>query len=288
VFNFKGRAMRYLLTGATGNVGRRVWAQLRARGIEPRVLARDPQRMCEGADVVPGDLIDERSLRAACSGIDVLFLLNSGPDLAARDALAARVAREQGVRRIVKLSALGARASGCATAVARWHAEGEQAIGDSGLEATFVQPVGFMTNVLAWAPSIRRAGVVRASTGDGRIAMIHPDDIARVVVEALLDERGLGALRITGPAALSYAEMTEQLGAAVGRRLRFESISDREAGEELSRQGLPPALVTALIELWSEVREGLVSLVTEDVQRVTGRSPIPFAAFAASAADAFR
>jgi uncharacterized protein YbjT (DUF2867 family) len=278
--------MRYLLTGATGTVGGRVLGQLLARGIAPRVLARDPTRLT--GEVVQGDLGDERSLRAACAGIDVLFLLNSGPELAARDELAARLAREQGVRRIVKLSALGARASGRATAVAQWHAQGEQAILASGLEATFVQPVGFMTNTLAWAPSIRRAGVVRASTGDGRIAMIHPDDVARVVVEALLSEQALGALRVTGPAALSYAEMTAQLGAAIGRPLRFEPISDREAGEELRRHGLPPPLGTALLELWSEVRRGLVSLVTDEVQRITGRPPITFAEFAGAATGAFR
>ena len=59
--------------------------------------------------------------------------------------------------------------------------------------------------------------MVRAPTGEGRIAFIHPDDIAAIATEALISrEYGGESLPITGPEALSYAEMTAKIGAAIG------------------------------------------------------------------------
>ncbi len=286
--------MVHLVTGATGNIGARVVNGLLARGFRPRVLVRDAEkaraRFGDRVDYVVGDLADARSLAAALAGADTLFLVNSGPDLARRDELAARTAKTAGVSHLAKLSSLGARASGrAATAVALWHAAGEAAIRDSGVPHTFIQSVGFMSNALAWAAGIRAAGVVRASTGDGRIAMIHPDDLAAVAVAAMTAPApGEQTLAVTGPAALTYAEMTALIGAAIGRPLAFVPLSDDEARASLARTGMPPAVSDALVALWREVREGQVAAVTSDVERVTGRAPIGFRRWAEENADAFR
>lgn len=114
--------MHYLVTGATGNIGARVVECLLARGERPRVFARNLDkartRFGDRVELVAGDLGDERSLEAALVGIDTLFLASSGPDLARHDGLAAKLSLHAGVKRIVKLSVLGSRASGLTTAVA--------------------------------------------------------------------------------------------------------------------------------------------------------------------------
>jgi uncharacterized protein YbjT (DUF2867 family) len=177
----------------------------------------------------------------------------------------------------VKLSSLGARAAGAPTAVALWHAHGEEAIRDSGVPFVFVRSVGFMSNALAWAPSIKSSGVVRASTGDGKIAMVHPDDVAAVSVEALLSETHQGsALTVTGPLALTYAEMVAKIAAAIRRAVRFEAITDADAHRTLTGNGLSPSVAAALVTLWREVREGKVSTISADIERVTGRPPRSF------------
>lgn len=284
--------MTYLVTGATGNIGRRVVLGLQAAGLSPRVFVRDAagarRVLGDGVDVVVGDLKDEQALEKACAGVQAMFLLTDGPDLAATDAGAARAARAQGVGRIVKLSSLGARVVGAPTAVALWHAQGEDAIRKSGVPHVFVQSVGFMSNSLAWAPSIKSAGVVRASTGDGRIAMVHPDDVAAVSVEALLTAAHEGrALAVTGPVALTYAEMVGKIAAVTGRTIRFEAITDAEAHRALTAIGLAPALAAALVTLWREVREGKVDTVTTDIERVTGRAPRSFEQWVTENASAF-
>src|SRR6202451_1302149 len=178
--------MNYLISGATGDIGSRVVKCLLERGERPRVFARDArearERFGERVDVAVGDVPDAGSLYAALPAVDALFLVNSGPEIAGRDAAAAQAAKAAGVRHLVKLSSMDARQD-VGTGV--WHARGESAIRASGIAFTFVQPTGFMENALFWAPPIKSRRVVRSATGAGKIPFIHSDDIAAVVTKAL-------------------------------------------------------------------------------------------------------
>ena len=178
--------MTYLITGATGDVGSKVVERLLQGGERPRVFVREEKkaraRFGNRVDVFVGDLADTASLRTALVGVDALFLVNSGPEIPARDEGAAKAAEAAGVRRLVKLSSMDVKQS---LAIGAWHERGEAAIRASGIPFTFVQPTGFMSNLLVWVPSIKAEGVVRASTGDGKRAFIHSDDIAAVATKAL-------------------------------------------------------------------------------------------------------
>jgi (4-alkanoyl-5-oxo-2,5-dihydrofuran-3-yl)methyl phosphate reductase len=160
------RDTTYLVTGATGNIGGRVVERLLQRGEQTRVFVRDPDKATrqygDRVDVKVGDLADPVALSRAVDGIDVVFLLTAGPDLAEKDKQAANVARSAGVRLLVKLSTDDV-AHGVGTGV--WHREGEAAIRDSGIGFVFVQPSGFMDNFLNWAGAIRADGQVRCAAG---------------------------------------------------------------------------------------------------------------------------
>ncbi|HEY4015770.1 MAG TPA: NAD(P)H-binding protein [Polyangiaceae bacterium] len=227
--------MTYLVSGATGNVGSLVVDRLLARGIRPRVFVRDAEkawaRFGDRVDIAVGDLADPSSISAALAGVDAFFLVNAGYDLDVRDGEAATVARAAGVKRLVKLSSIDAREQNVGTGV--WHARGEAAIRAAGVGFAFVQPSGFMANALYWAKSIRAEGVVRTSTGEGKIPFIHSHDIADVAVHALRSEEDDGrSFPITGPEALSYGEMAAKIGRAIGRTLVFQTITDEEAREQ--------------------------------------------------------
>jgi uncharacterized protein YbjT (DUF2867 family) len=283
--------MTHLITGATGNIGSLVVERLIARGARPRVFARDPEkarkRFGDKVDVAVGDLADEAALKAALGGIDALFLVNSGHDLDVRDALAAKAAKALGVRHLVKLSSYDATEQNIGTGV--WHARGEAAIRASGITFTFVQPSGFMSNALYWARSIKADGVVRTATGDGKIPFIHGDDIADVATEALTTRKydGVG-LPITGPEALSYAEMTERIGAAIERKLTFQTMSDDEARKQQIAWNAPPELVEARISIFRAIREGRLATVTGTVENVLGRRALTFARWVEQNVSAFR
>jgi (4-alkanoyl-5-oxo-2,5-dihydrofuran-3-yl)methyl phosphate reductase len=223
--------MTYLITGATGEVGSRVVRQLLERGIRPRVLARSVEKarslFGDRVDIYVDDLATPASIRAAIQGTDTVYLVNVGPEIPQRDKAAATIAKESGVRKIVKLSSLDLEHG---LAIGAWHEKGEAAIREAGVPFTFVRPTGFMSNLLTWAHSIRTEGVVRSSTADGRRPFIQPEDIASVSVAALLQDEYTGqALSITGPESLTFAEATDIIGEAIGKHLSLQAISDEEA-----------------------------------------------------------
>jgi uncharacterized protein YbjT (DUF2867 family) len=282
--------MRYLITGATGDVGSRVVDLLIQKGIRPRVFVRDAMkaqsRFGDSVDVRIGDLANEASLRWAMDGMDSLFLLNSGPRIPELDALAASAAKAAGITHIVKLSSIDVEQS---LAIGAWHERGEAAIRDSGIPFTFVRPGGFMSNLFAWAPSIKREGLIRSCTGEGRRAFIHSADIAAVVAHALMTRSHLGeSLSITGPEALTFAEIAEKIGAAIGKTVRFESISDEEAARRFAEHGESADVTEAHSALWRAIREGRLAMVTGEVERILRRKPITLDEWAVENAGAFR
>jgi (4-alkanoyl-5-oxo-2,5-dihydrofuran-3-yl)methyl phosphate reductase len=280
--------MKYLVTGATGDIGSRVTRILLERGERPRIFARNREtaaaRFGNSVDIAVGDLSDAVSLRPALEGIDALFLVNSGPELARRDKAAADVAKAAGVT-LVKLSSMDAQQD-VGTGV--WHAQGEGAIRASGIRFTFVQPTGFMSNALFWAPAIKAHGILRSATGDGRIPFIHSDDIAAVCVKALTSpDYDSQSLPITGPEALNYAEMTAKIGAAIAKPLKFESLSLEEESRQMAAEGESPEMIAAHISIYRAIREGRLATVTCNVERVLGRKPIAFDQWARENASAF-
>ncbi|MBB3572011.1 NAD(P)H-binding protein [Rhizobium sp. BK491] len=270
--------MKYLVTGATGNVGSLVANRLLDAGETPCVLVRDARKARklygDHAEIRVGDLAGSRTdLTDAFEGCDALFLVNTGPDLGERDRACALAACDAGIQHLVKLSTLDVK-TGVGTG--RWHARGEAAIRNSGVPYTFIQAAAFMSNALSWADSIRDDGVLSSSTGEGKIAFIHPDDIAEVVVSALSHGKALNdALVITGPEALSYREMATAIGAATGSSIHYEILSDADAMAGLSTWA-DRADAEALVDIWRAIREGRLATVSDGVQQVLGCPPKSF------------
>ena len=268
--------MTILITGATGDVGARVVRKLIEREIRPRIFVRSEKKahalFAQGAEIRVGDLAAPATIRSAMKGAHTLFLVNIGPEIPQRDEAAATIAREEGVRRIVKLSSLDVEHG---LAIGAWHEKGEAAIRASGVPFTFVRPTGFMTNVLAWTHSIKTEGIVRSSTGNGGRPFIHSEDIASVSVAALLEQKYEGqTLSITGPKTLSFGDVTETIAQAIGKPLVYRPISDEEAGERYSRFSGSPEETAAHVALWRAIRKGRLAATTDGVERVLGRTPI--------------
>jgi len=281
--------MTYLITGATGDVGSKVVHHLLQRGNRPRVFVRSVQKaqalFGQRVDIFVGDLAQPESLQPALAGVDELFLVNSGPQIPVHDESAAKAAKAAGVRHLVKLSSMDVQHG---LAIGAWHELGEAAVRASGISFTFVQPTGFMSNLLAWARSIKTEGIVRASTGEGRRAFIHSEDIAAVATAALtMPEYDGDSLPITGPEALTFAEATAKIASVIGKELTFQPISDQEAGRRYSAVSGSVAQTEAHVSLWRAIREGRLATVTDNVERILRRKPIPMDQWAIENAAAF-
>lgn len=280
-----------LVLGATGVVGGEVTRQLIGAGHRPRLLVRDPARAREhaaDAEIVQGDLAVPASLGGAFAGVDALFLMSGthGGIDAALELNAIEAARAAGVRHVVKLSVVGAEAP--FDTFGRQHAEVEARLRESGLAWTMLRPHFFMSNTLRWAGSIRRQSLFHYPTGGGRWPAVDPRDIGAVAVRALTQPGHEGcAYTLSGPESLSAADYARKLSAVLGRPVQHVNVPLEAVRDELAREGMPPAHAAPLLDLLAALAAGRVDAVADGVERVTGRPPGDFEAWARRNAAAF-
>ncbi|MBB5911876.1 uncharacterized protein YbjT (DUF2867 family) [Nocardia transvalensis] len=268
-----------VVTGATGTVGREVVDQLLASGNRVRAVTRRPEEagLPPEAEVVRADLGDPDDLTNVFAGAERVFLLSAGPDIPRHDANVAKAAAHAGVRHLVKLSSgrVGDPAAGDPIPV--WHRAGERAVRDSGLAWTMLRPLGFMSNALHWAASIRAHDTVSAPYGQGRIAVVDPRDIAAVATAALTEPGHEGRVyTLSGPRALSPGEQTEILADVLGRPLCYAESTPEEARAALLGFGVEPEIADAIMALRATALESFTSVVHPEVEEITGRPPRTF------------
>lgn len=275
----------YLVTGATGNIGRAVLDNLTARGLPVRALIRDPARadLPEGATPAIADLNDPDTLTPWLDGVEAAFMLPGYPDM---PALHAQL-RKAGVKRTVQLSGSSAGTGDTTNAVTAMMEDSETAARESGTPWTILRPSAFMSNTLRWLPELRAGDVVRAPWGDIALACIDAVDIAAVAVEAMLDDAHAGAVyRLTGPRAVLPAEQLEIIGRVLGRELRFEPLTLEETRAQLEAT-MPEKYVHAF---WNFYVDGSLdeSQVLPTVADLLGRPPRTFEQWAEAHAEDFR
>jgi uncharacterized protein YbjT (DUF2867 family) len=111
------------------------------------------------------------------------------------------------------------------------------------------------------------------------------DAAARVLLEPGHEKR---AYTLTGPQAVSQAEVAAQLARATGRALRYVPLSPAQARAEMIAARMPEWWAELLLELYAVAAAGGCSRVAPDVQQLLGRAPRDVAAFAADHAAQLR
>lgn len=265
--------MTILITGATGSVGRSLASELVAAG-PVRALVRDPERAGEllpdRVERVAGDFADPDSLARAMAGVRQVFLAAPNhPDQVRWEAAVVDAARAAGVRRVVKLSAHGARAG---SDVAFWaaHAEIEDRLARSGLQWTILRPTTFATTVLGGFDG----NALVAPAAGARVSFVDPGDVAAVAAAALEDPRWNGrVLTLTGPAVLDFGEAAAVISGLVGRTVPFVPVPDAAARAAFAGLGLPAWYADNVVRVFAALRAGVADLHTDTVWRLTGRAP---------------
>ena len=263
-----------LVTGATGNVGRPLVAQLIKAGAKVRAVTRRPDtaQFPTGVEVVS-------SAAAGMRGASTVFLNSRalGEELAAVVDHACR----EGVKRLVALSAINAD-DDFSRQPSRFRGdrnkEVEQLAVDSGVEWVSLRPTVFVTNFFGmWAPQIQAGDVVNGPFAAASTAPIVDRDISAVAAQAILTDDLVGRrIPLTGPQALTNAELVGVIGAVLGRPLTY-----REVPAELVRQrfvglGFSAEFADAYVELLSAT-EDKPALVTHEVEKILGRPAESFA-----------
>jgi uncharacterized protein YbjT (DUF2867 family) len=278
-----------LITGASGNIGSEVLKQaanklkLRAAYTSVGKAKAAPA----GVETVLMDFAKPETIRAALKGIEKALLVGPpAPNLAELENAFIDEAKRSGVKHLVYLSALGDRKS----TFPGMHRDSEEKIEASGLTYTFLRPNGFMQNFVNYnAGTIRTQNAFYGTQGDGKVSHIDVRDIAAVVVEALSTSGHEGkAYSLTGPEALSNAQIAEKLSRVVGRAIRYVDLPQDEFKQALLSAGVPEWSVNALLDLLRFYREGGASQVDPAVEQLTGGKATSFDQFARDYRSAFQ
>ena len=281
-----------LVTGATGSNGSEVLKRLAGSGEVVRAMVR--KRPDHGIDASPGvefvtaDFDDPQTVRRALEGVDRAFLVTNSSERAEAQQLGfVEQARAAGLRHIVYLSQLHA-AADSPVRFLRYHATVEEAISSSGIAFTHLRPNLYMQGLLGFRSSIASKGQFFAPSGDASVSIIDVRDIAAVATAALTQTGHEGKIYdLTGPEALTHAEMACRFTAALGRPVTFVDIPDGAMREALLGFGFPAWQADGLVEDYAHYRRGEAAGLTSSVQDVTGRSPGSFAAFISDFKQAF-
>jgi uncharacterized protein YbjT (DUF2867 family) len=279
-----------LITGASGNVGREVVKQALAVGLKIRATFQSPAVAAKAPAGLEGVIVDyakPESIRPALHGVEKIFLV--GPPVRELPALEANFVKEvcaAGRKHIVKLSALGGQDSMFPSG----HRDSEENIEASGLPYTFLRPNGFMQNLVNYnANTIRSQNAFYGCQGNGAVSMVDLRDIAAVAVIVLAATGHEGkSYALTGSEALTNEQVAEKISSVAGRKIRYVDLPAAEFKKGILSTGSPEWSADALLDLQRFYREGKASLVTGDVERLTGHKPITFDQFALDYAFAFR
>ena len=282
-----------LVTGAGGTVGSAVARALAEAGASFREAhgSKEKAEKARGAgrDAVVVDFARPATVAEALAGVDRLFLLGATTeDQSEREAGVVREAKKAGVGRVVKLSVWEAGKE--QYGFARVHRSVEKEIEASGLAWTFLRPNGFMQNTANFfAGTIKTQGAFYLPTGEARISHVDVRDIAAVAAKALTGPGHEGkAYDISGPEALTYQEVADTIGRALGRTVRYVPVSDEDGRQGMRAAGIPGFYVELLIDLYGHYRGGGADRVSPAVQQVTGRPPRSFEQFVRDHLDRFR
>jgi uncharacterized protein YbjT (DUF2867 family) len=219
-----------LITGAAGKTGRAVIQALAARGRAPRAFVRRPEdapivTALGAGSVVAGDLRDAADLRRALVGVDAVYHIcpNVHPDELAIGRLVLREAQAAGVGRFVFHSVLHPQAERMPH---HWQKlRIEEALFESQLDWTILQPAPYMQNLLAGWRAVVADGVFTVPYPvETRLSLVDLADVAAVAARVLAEPDHVFAIyELAGTPPLSQIEVAAALAQALGRPVQARS-----------------------------------------------------------------
>ena len=285
-----------LVTGAAGLAGSAIIREFSRNSWAARALVRNRSgsaslRGLPHVHVVEGDMARADTLGPALDGTErVLMISSANPQMVETQCRFVDACKAAGVAHVIKFSG---RESGIGFEArnfrfTRMHEEIEQYLRRSGLAWTQLHPAQFMQVYLREAPTIARTGVLSLPLDGVKLSPVDIEDIARIAF-ALLSRGGHQgrSFDITGPQALSMAEIAAAIAEATGKPVRYHSVSREDRRRGLEAAGVPPWMIDALDEQAAERCRHPESRVDLSTHELFGVTPTPFSEFARRHAATF-
>ncbi|HTM78015.1 MAG TPA: NAD(P)H-binding protein [Devosia sp.] len=290
--DFKDQTL--LVTGGSGHFGRLAINELLARGAT-KVIAgtRDPAKLADlaakGVSVRALDFDHAASLVSAFAGVDRVLLISTDTVGRRGEQHRAAIAAAQaaGVKHIVYTSAPTPRPNADG-GVSPEHFWTEQALAASALDWTALRNHIYADMTVLAAPSALQSGqLFDATAGRGR-AYVTRADAARTAAGALLQAEGKAVYDVTGPAAVTQAELAALLARIAGKPVARVGLSAAQLRAGMLAAGVPQVMVDVLVAFDADAAEGYHAVLSDAVERFSGRQPQTLESFLEANAAALR
>ena len=235
--------MKVLMVGATGKYASLVVPELKQRGVTVRALVRNENKSeaarQQGADEIAiADFHDSASLRDAVSDVDGVFHINPAfaPDEAELGVAMVEAATSADVRKFVFSSVIHPSISKLSNHAAKRPVE--QALYESGMEFTVLQPTMFMQNLNgSWSAVLEHGRFSLPYSKQVRASYVDYRDVAEVAALALTgDKLGYATFELCAPGMVNRVELVALMSEALGRTI--------EAGEPAFEEWVQAAHIT--------------------------------------------
>lgn len=283
--------MTTAVTGATGQLGSLVVAELLERGVAPGeivAVVRDAAKASDladkGVDVRVADYSDPAALETALAGVDKLLLV-SGSEVGQRIAQHANVieaAEAVGVNLIAYTSLLNADTSGIS--LAPEHTATEERLAASSVPSVLLRNGWYWENYLSAVPQAIESGTLYGAAGNGRIAAAARADFAAAAAAVLtLDDQGGKVYELGGDERLTYADFAKVIAETSGSEVAYQDLPEGDYAAALKAAGLPEPVATMLAGADAGISRGELDTESGDLQTLIGRPSTPVATVLAAA-----
>lgn len=272
-----------IVTGATGQLGRRIVERLLVRVPVDRigVSVRDPRKAREFADrgvrVRQGSFTDAAGLKHAFEGASQVLVVSvdkMGEECVAQHRTAIEAAVAVGARRILYTSQMGASATSRFQAC-RDHAATEDALRACGVPFTSLRNGFYATSAAHFLGDAARSGRI-ALPADGPVAWTAHADLAEATAAVLADEGRFDGPTppLTGAQALTFDDIATLATELTGRTVTRATVPDDGFREQLAGQGVPLATADQLLGIFAASRAGEFASVDPTLATLLGHQPV--------------
>lgn len=285
-----------LVTGASGNLGRRVVELLLEAGAGQIIATtRTPDALADlasrGVIVRRADFDDPASLVEAFAGADRLLLISTaifGEQRVKQHLAAIKAAEDAGVKHVIYTSLMNP-GPDSPIILAPDHYATETALSNSGLSWTVLRENLYTETLIQALAGAVQMGQLFSAAGDGKAAYITREDCARASAAALASSfDGRRTLDITGPEALSQADLAKLASELSGKSVTYVPLEAGVMIDNMVAAGLPPFIAELLVSFNTAVAQGKLENVSSAVEDLTGQKSTSVAEFLAAHVEALQ
>jgi NAD(P)H dehydrogenase (quinone) len=278
-----------LVSGASGHLGREVVENLLRRVAPSSIVAttRSPERLADvaarGVVVRHADFNDDAALDAAFAGVERALLISTDSldkpgHRIAQHRRAIQAFARAGVKHLAYTSIVSP--VGSLITLSKDHAETERALAESGLHYTVLRNNMYSDYALDPAKRALASGSVVNAREHGKVGFVTRADCAAIAAAVLVEPpAGNQTLDVTGPEALDSADFAALLSKLSGKVIGVQSIPVAALVEGMVQHGLPRYLAEVLGSFDAGIAAGELAVVSDSVERFTGKKPESLADF---------